>query len=147
MDEQVFRILSMVLFIAYPSISVKIFRLFRCIPVEGKFWLVADMRLQCFTPRWVGYAVYGLVMAVVYVLGLPVLTIVLLQRHRATLFGPRSETTVKRFGFLYHRSGGMSVHAHGHTTPHWPPPLHFPTHAAVPTPLPLIIPLPCILAE
>ena len=100
---QVFRILSMVLFIAYPTISVKIFRMFRCIPVEGKYWLVADMRLQCFTSRWVAFAAYGLAMAVVYVVGLPVLTVVILRRHRSTLFGPRSETTMKRFGFLYDR--------------------------------------------
>jgi hypothetical protein len=93
----------MVLFIAYPSISVKIFRLFRCIPVEGKHWLVADMRLQCFTPRWLAFAVYGLAMAVVYVVGLPVVTVALLQRNRATLFGPHSETTMKRLGFLYER--------------------------------------------
>ena len=104
--SQVFRVLSMVLFIAYPSISVKIFRLFRCIPVEGKYWLVVDMRLQCFTSRWLAFAGYGLAMAVVYVIGLPVLTVVLLQRHRATLFGPRSETTMKRFGFLYERYNG-----------------------------------------
>jgi hypothetical protein len=43
---------------------------------------------------------------VVYVIGLPVLTVVLLQRHQATLFGPRSETTMKRFGFLYERYNG-----------------------------------------
>ena len=30
---KVFRIVSMVLFIAYPSVSVKIFRLFRCVEV------------------------------------------------------------------------------------------------------------------
>ena len=30
---KVFRVVSMVLFIAYPSVSVKIFRLFRCVEV------------------------------------------------------------------------------------------------------------------
>jgi hypothetical protein len=100
---QVFRVMSMVLFIAYPSISVKIFRLFRCISVEGKYWLVADMRLQCFTGRWTAFAAYGALMALLYVVGLPVLTLALLWKHRGTLFGPGSEATMKRYGFLYDR--------------------------------------------
>ncbi len=100
----------MVLFIAYPSVSVKIFRLFRCIPVEGKYWLVADMRLQCFTGRWTAFAAYGAVMVVLYVVGLPALTTALLWKHRRTLFGPGSDATMKRFGFLYDRCGvGGSV--------------------------------------
>jgi hypothetical protein len=49
---QVFRIVSMVLFIGYPSVSVKIFRLYNCVKVEGHYWLAADMRLQCFTKAW-----------------------------------------------------------------------------------------------
>ena len=35
---RVFRVVSMVLFIAYPSMSVKIFRLFRCRPVSDCLW-------------------------------------------------------------------------------------------------------------
>ena len=33
---KVFRVVSMVLFIGYPSVSIKIFRLFRCIQVSGR---------------------------------------------------------------------------------------------------------------
>ena len=60
---KVFRVVSMVLFIAYPSVSVKIFKLFRCREVEGHYWLVADMRLQCFTSTWTAYAIYGTLLA------------------------------------------------------------------------------------
>jgi hypothetical protein len=87
------------------SVSVKIFRLFRCIQVEGSYWLVADMRLQCFTRQWWSYAVYALVMCVLYVVGLPLSIFLLLRQHRDTLFGPRSEATVKRLGFLYDAYG------------------------------------------
>jgi hypothetical protein len=38
---------------AWCSVSVKIFRLFRCLPVDGKYYLAADMRLQCYTAEWV----------------------------------------------------------------------------------------------
>ncbi len=98
---QVFRIVSMVLFIAYPSVSIKIFRLFRCIEVDGAYWLAVDMRLQCYTREWVVYALYGAVMMVIYILGLPFTIQVILTKHYATLFGPNSEATMRRFGFLY----------------------------------------------
>ncbi len=48
----VFRVVSMVLFLAYPSVSVKIFRLFNCVRVEGRYYLVADMRQACYDRKW-----------------------------------------------------------------------------------------------
>jgi hypothetical protein len=86
-------------------VSVKIFRLFRCIQVEDQHWLVADMRLQCFTQEWWAYAGYGLVMCGLYVVGLPAAVLVILRQRKATLFGPASETTMKRYGFLYDAYG------------------------------------------
>ena len=38
------------------GVALKIMRMFRCTHVEGKYWLAADMRLQCFTGEWAGYA-------------------------------------------------------------------------------------------
>jgi hypothetical protein len=40
------------------GVALKIMRMFRCTHVEGKYWLAADMRLECFTSEWAGYA-YG----------------------------------------------------------------------------------------
>ena len=40
-----------------PGVALKIMRLFRCMEVEGESWLVADMRLQCYTGEWAGYVV------------------------------------------------------------------------------------------
>jgi hypothetical protein len=98
-----FRLVFMVLFVAYPSVSIKIFRLFNCVAVEGRYWLTADVRLQCYTREWYGYAIYGLVMAVVYVAGLPITIFAILLRHRNTLYGPGSDVTLQRYGFLYDR--------------------------------------------
>ncbi len=42
----------MVLFIAYPSVSTKMFRLFRCEEVDGHYYLSVDIRLQCYTREW-----------------------------------------------------------------------------------------------
>ena len=102
---KVFRIESMVLFIAYPSVSVKIFRLFNCVSVAGAHYLVEDMRLMCYTSQWWIYAIYGLTMILVYVLGLPAATLYLLFGRRRALFGPGSESNMRKYGFLYDAYG------------------------------------------
>ena len=82
----VFKATFMILFVAYPGVSLKIFQLFHCRRVEGVDWLVADMRLRCYTPEWTGFAFYALVMAVMYIVGLPTTVFVLLWRRRHSLF-------------------------------------------------------------
>jgi hypothetical protein len=67
----VFRTSFTVLFLAYPGVSLKVLRLFKCREVNGTHWLEADMRLQCFNSQWAGYAFYGLLVAVLYIAGLP----------------------------------------------------------------------------
>jgi hypothetical protein len=95
----------MLLFMAYPGVSLKIMALFKCRDIEGKQWLAIDMRLRCYDSRWAGYAAYGLVMGVVYVVGLPVVVLFMLWRRRGTLFGPSTSIAVAatraRYGFLY----------------------------------------------
>jgi hypothetical protein len=95
----------MVLFIAYPSVSQKILRTFRCRQVEGVFYLAADMRLRCFTGQWYGYALYAGIMGALYVVGFPLAIFVILWRRRRTLFGPGSEETARVYGFLYDAYG------------------------------------------
>ena len=96
----VFRVTFMVLFVAYPGVSLKILRLFTCRTIDGTSWLVADMRLQCYTREWSGLAVYAVVMAVVYVAGLPLATFGLLLRQRrlGRLFPTQGPDP---YGFLY----------------------------------------------
>ena len=40
-----------------PGVALKIMLMFNCVDIEGTMWLVADMRQQCYTPEWFGYAV------------------------------------------------------------------------------------------
>ena len=105
---KVFRIESMVLFIAYPSVSIKIFRLFNCVSVAGQHYLVEDMRLLCYTQEWWGYAIYGIVMIILYVVGLPAATLYLLFVRRRALFGPGSEENMRKYGFLYDAYGPVA---------------------------------------
>ena len=93
----------------YSGIALKILRIFRCVEVEGRYWLAADMRLECYTSRWAGYAFYALLWGVLYVLGFPVVVFTLLYRKRSSLFGntvdPVSKAVRSRYGFLYDAYG------------------------------------------
>jgi hypothetical protein len=101
----VFKASFMLLFIAYPGVSLKVLRLFKCREIEGEWWLAADMRLRCYDGRWAGFAIYGLTMAVFYIVGLPAAVLWILWRRRHKLFGsptdPFVASTRATFGFLY----------------------------------------------
>jgi hypothetical protein len=101
----VFKASFMLLFVAYPGVSLKVLRLFKCREIDGVWWLAADMRLRCYDGRWAGFALYGLVMAAVYVVGLPVAVLWILWRRRRHLFGSPTDlfvaSTRATFGFLY----------------------------------------------
>lgn len=76
-----------------------------CEHVEGQWFLAVDMRLQCFTQEWLGYAIYGAIMAVVYVFGLPAVIFSCLWMNRKTLYGKDSAATLRKYGFLYDTYG------------------------------------------
>jgi hypothetical protein len=95
----------MFLFMAYPGVSLKLMRLFKCRNVEGVWWLAADMRLRCYTGEWAGYAVYAVIMIALYVIGLPLTLFQVLWRRRYKLFGERSTHTRLTYGFLYESYG------------------------------------------
>lgn len=98
---KIFKSCFLLLFVAYAAVSIKVLRMFRCRKIEGTWYLVADMRLECFTATWWSYATYAAVMGVAFVLGLPLLVFVTLFRHRHTLYGDKSGPTRARYGFLY----------------------------------------------
>jgi hypothetical protein len=76
------------------------------------------MRLQCYRGDWYGYALYALIIIVVYILGLPVAVFVLLFRHRHQLFpskapgaGAGDVGVAEKYGFLYQVRGWCVVDA------------------------------------
>ena len=77
--------------------------------VEGSYYLAADMRLLCYTREWTGFAIYGLVMCIVYVAGLPGVIVYILYPRRKQLFGVGSEENMKRYGFLYDVRAGAAL--------------------------------------
>jgi hypothetical protein len=108
----VFKASFMVLFIAYPGVSLKVLRLFRCREIEGVSWLAADMRLRCYDSRWSGYAVYCIIMVAVYVVGFPATILWILWQRRHKLFGAPTDrfvaSTRATYGFLYEDYGASA---------------------------------------
>jgi hypothetical protein len=93
----------MLLFIAYPGVSLKVLRLFKCRYIDGSWWLVADMRLRCYDSGWAGMIVLALLVIVVYVVGFPAAVLWLLWKRRHALFATDAAGTELRtkYGFLY----------------------------------------------
>ncbi len=87
-------------------------QVFNCRDVNGVWYLVADMRQECYTGEWVAIAAYALVMIAVYVVGLPLAVLVILYRNRTHLFGdPALDDQAKlvqdKYGFLYRCGVGV----------------------------------------
>lgn len=107
-QSKLFRMSFMFLFLAYPGVTLKIFRMFKCRNINGTSYLVADLRLQCYTAKWGGYAIYAGVMGLLYAFGLPAAVMWILYRRRHKLFGLRSPETRAKWGFLYESYGSTA---------------------------------------
>ena len=71
--------------------------------VGGEAWLVADMRQRCFDSKWGAYAVYAVLMAVLFVAGLPAVILAVLLKNRRRLW---LDAAVKeKWAFLYEGYG------------------------------------------
>ena len=81
-----------------PGVSLKIMKTFKCVEVEGEWWLVADMRLKCYEGDWYGYAAYAFLMGLVFTVGLPTVILVIMLKNRLALAQP---SVVEKWGFLY----------------------------------------------
>lgn len=105
----------MMLFLIYMKVSTKTFEVMNCIDIEGKSYLLADLyvrilavfllanlnvqrRIECNTSEHDTYVTIAGIMCVIFVLGLPLFTIVLLFfRKKEILHG----IDVREYRFLY----------------------------------------------
>ena len=88
-----------VLVFAHMPISVKVFSVFQCREVDGKFYLIGDMRKQCLDGEWNSvYLPICIVLIVIVVIGFPLGILILLVCKRRSL---DDETSIQTFGFLY----------------------------------------------
>ena len=79
---------NLVLFVVYPGLTVRIFRLFKCEAVMGgaSTVLEADPSIVCGEDDWNGMKYTAYVFIVLYVVGIPLGTLMVLRKNRAALW-------------------------------------------------------------
>ena len=70
------------LLLCYPSVAIRILRNFACEEIGGYLVLSEDLTLRCFSRRWFVYATVATVAGIVFIVGIPLLFIVVLVAAR-----------------------------------------------------------------
>lgn len=84
----------LLLFFVYSSVSSTVFRMFSCDSLDdGEEYLRADYRIMCTDAKHRALQVYAGFMIAVYPVGIPLLFVVLLYRHRDVLSDPTADKT------------------------------------------------------
>jgi len=88
-----------ILLFSHMPLSLKVFSVFQCRQVDDRYYLLVDMRKECYVGEWLHrYLPVSLALIIVVVIGFPLAILVLLVRKRKVLHKTRSLLT---FGFLY----------------------------------------------
>lgn len=85
------------LLLVYVSVSNRLLRLYNCEQIGSRWYLTSDYSIQCFTDRYFTFALLGVPLVLLYVVGIPALFGVLL--HRA-----RNKDVEERLQFILQRS-------------------------------------------
>ena len=73
-------------FLVYSSVSSILFQTFACEPLDdGKYYVRADYRVECDSPRHEAFKIYAAFMTVLYTVGIPALYGFLLFKERGVL--------------------------------------------------------------
>ena len=109
-QTRIFKVVSFLVFLLYPGLSVRLFSWFKCHEVDGTFYLVADYRIKCFEGDWTGYYLPIVLLFIgVYVVGVPVGLVWLLRvlppdvgKWNVQLFIPGGSS--RRLGYALNRN-------------------------------------------
>eukprot|EP01065_Artemidia_motanka_P010998 TRINITY_DN15925_c0_g1_i1.p1 TRINITY_DN15925_c0_g1~~TRINITY_DN15925_c0_g1_i1.p1 ORF type:complete len:3757 (+),score=693.87 TRINITY_DN15925_c0_g1_i1:1068-11273(+) len=97
---------SICLFLTYPTVIYSLAKMYHCIEINGKHYLEADVRYECFDQQWQQWLGINVVGAVVYLVLLPALFVGLMRYHirrgvRLQGGGLGGQGARGRLGFLY----------------------------------------------
>eukprot|EP00942_MAST-04A_sp_MAST-4A-sp1_P013143 g13143.t1 len=80
--DKVQHLFFIILLLAYVPVSGKVMRIFRCIEVGDKYFIMTDLQLECYTTEYNMYASLALACVFVYIVGIPLLFFILLLNAR-----------------------------------------------------------------
>jgi len=98
--EMSMQIIIAILQLMYPKICTRTFQMFRCVDLGENIGLIleADFSKKCFDGIHANFVPLALVSVVVYLVGVPLITFVIVWRHRKKLHKPEIESL---YGDLY----------------------------------------------
>lgn len=91
----------LVLLFSYSPLAAKTLQMWDCTEIGSTFYLVADFKITCDNMEWYFYAAWALLAAALYVLGIPLLIVTLVQRQR--------QRHVKEYLFQIYGTGHRKV--------------------------------------
>ena len=91
------------LLLVHPAISSAILKIFKCRLIDGKYFLDADYTKECLTPEWFLWATIASVFLVIYICGIPLLTLFVLLKNKHNF---ESEDVFERYGFIFSTYSG-----------------------------------------
>jgi len=92
------KLILFTLFLIYPGVSSTVMSLFVCKDIGGTPYLLTDFSIRCGDARWRKYVGYGVVMLLIYPLGIPSAFLFFLTRYRTRMEEPG---VILQLGFLY----------------------------------------------
>ena len=100
--EKCVKTLIFTIFLMYPGLVNRIFRVFKCHYFDDKGeWLLADLSIPCHTGDHQQTVPWAIVFIGVYVLGIPLLSTAILYRHRKKLWDPNHPELRRIYGSLF----------------------------------------------
>jgi hypothetical protein len=98
-----FKVMILCVLLIYPGLATRVFSLLRCVKVDGVedgMVLAADYSVRCFQGEHFNYAIGGFVCMCTYILGIPLVMLVLLFKNRKHLHDTGSEKHKEVEAFL-----------------------------------------------
>ena len=68
------------------SVGSSILKTFKCLEIEGEWYLSEDLSQRCFDETWTNYAILSGVFIVVYILGIPFIFYKIMKKNKDLLF-------------------------------------------------------------
>ena len=77
--------MNFIIFVLYPGIGTRIFRLFRCQVVGNSSYLVADYSIKCWQGDHLSAVYVAIILILIYVIGIPAATVYVLYNRKTSL--------------------------------------------------------------
>jgi hypothetical protein len=91
----------------YAGVGTRIFQLYKCIDVQGTWYLEADYSIVCFTQSYYTDVVISIICLIFYVIGIPAFQLLVMCKNRKNLYKDEAEDPVvnklltAKYGALY----------------------------------------------